>query len=466
MSTQSPDASAPSGGQETTSTYDYDAAGNMVTRTTGGRDQELTWDAEGNLASVQGAAGSASFVYGPDGDRLIRRQGGEWTLYLPGQEVTWTAGEGTEATRHYEHAGESVAVRENDGTLHWLFSDHNGTAQIAVDAEWGTVQQRRFTAFGQPRSSTEAWPGEKGYVGGTIDEDIGLTQLGARSYDAELGRFISVDPADPQMMQGYSYANNSPVTLQGSSGMLADYASYYRQRYKKRNESNRFGGSYTHSTPGATYGTYRSRSSGSSGGNGGNGGSNSSGVAVVDPYTNNSHERSDAEQAQQQAESGQSWGETTADVADAAWDWTQENWGAISTVAGIGVFAACVVVSAGTCAIAGGVLLASNISMDAYQNNGNVSQMNWKKHTVDAALLGAGAGAGRALAGSARGMFSTPRVRSNWVQNKRSGNPQKREGYRSPSPEGASMMTRANYIDSLHQGMFFNGHGLHKSQIE
>ncbi|MDT0301313.1 hypothetical protein [Streptomonospora wellingtoniae] len=133
-----------SGGAASTSTYDYDAAGNMVSRSTGDRDQEMVWDAEGNLVSVQGSAGSASFVYGADGQRLIRRQGGEWTLYLPGQEVTWTAGEGTAATRYYSHAGETVAVREDDSTLHWLFADHNGTSQIAVDAEWGTVQQRRF----------------------------------------------------------------------------------------------------------------------------------------------------------------------------------------------------------------------------------------------------------------------------------------------------------------------------------
>ncbi|GAA1776769.1 RHS repeat-associated core domain-containing protein [Streptomonospora arabica] len=211
-----------SGGAASTSTYDYDAAGNMVSRSTGDRDQEMVWDAEGNLASVQGSAGSASFVYGADGQRLIRRQGGEWTLYLPGQEVTWTAGEGTAATRYYSHAGETVAVREDDSTLHWLFADHNGTSQIAVDAEWGTVQQRRFTAFGQARSGTEAWPGEKGFVGGTVDDAIGLTRLGARSYDAELGRFISVDPlmdqSDSQMMHGYAYANNSPVSMSDPAG--------------------------------------------------------------------------------------------------------------------------------------------------------------------------------------------------------------------------------------------------------
>lgn len=362
VSTTGVDTTSASSAESTTSTYDYDAAGNMVTRTTDGRDQELEWDAEGNLESVQGATGSASFVYGPDGDRLIRRQGGEWTLYLPGQEVTWSAGEGTEATRYYEHAGESVAVRENDGTLHWLFSDHNGTPEIAVDAEWGTVQQRRFTAFGQARSSTEAWPGQKGYVGGTVDEDIGLTQLGARSYDAELGRFVSVDPlmdpGDAQMMQGYSYANNSPVTLNDASGLCPGSAGgvciigggtasistlkrtsggsvtkTYKYNFKHygtdpyrtstRRVNYRAGTTTTSRwSRGSgysvyTYNTYGRGGSGgySGGGGGGGGGGSASGRPRVDPYANNSHEYSDAEQAQQQAESDQ-WYED-------AWDGIQ-----------------------------------------------------------------------------------------------------------------------------------------------
>ncbi|MEU9115490.1 RHS repeat-associated core domain-containing protein [Streptomyces sp. NPDC048483] len=49
------------------------------------------------------------------------------------------------------------------------------------------------------------------------DTDItGLTHLGAREYDPETGRFLSVDPvmdpSDPQQMQGYAYGNSNPVT--------------------------------------------------------------------------------------------------------------------------------------------------------------------------------------------------------------------------------------------------------------
>ncbi|MDA2804932.1 RHS repeat-associated core domain-containing protein [Nocardiopsis sp. LSu2-4] len=138
--------------------------------------------------------------------------------------MTWTAGDETaEATRYYEHAGETVAVRDGEG-LYWLFSDHNGSSQIALDARTGETVQRRFSPFGELRSSSASWPGEKGFVGGTIDEATGLTQLGARAYDASIGRFISVDPLmkadDSQQMHGYSYANSSPVASSDASGLL------------------------------------------------------------------------------------------------------------------------------------------------------------------------------------------------------------------------------------------------------
>ncbi|WP_268643651.1 RHS repeat domain-containing protein [Nocardiopsis sp. EMB25] len=215
-----------SAGNLSTHTYDYDAAGNMTSRVTAERNQTLEWDAEGELAAVSDGLNSTEYVYDADGERLLRRANGATTLYLPGMEVTWDPSAGTEeATRYYEHAGQTVAVRQDDGSLHWVFSDHHGTGEITVDAVWGEVAQRRMTAFGQARGSEGSWPGERGFVDGTMDASTGLTQLGARAYDAALGRFISVDPlmnlVDAQTMNGYAYANNSPATYWDGTGLSA-----------------------------------------------------------------------------------------------------------------------------------------------------------------------------------------------------------------------------------------------------
>ncbi|GAA1082789.1 RHS repeat-associated core domain-containing protein [Nocardiopsis metallicus] len=197
--------------------YDYDEAGNMVSRNSGEHDQSLEWGPEGELTKVTGGLSTTEYVYDANGERLLRRANGATTLYLPGMEVTWDPAEGTEeATRYFTHAGETVAVRENDGRLHWITSDHHGTGEMSIAATGDEVTQRRMTVFGQDRGTTGTWPGERGFVDGMIDASTGLTQLGARSYDADLGRFISVDPlmdlVDAQSMNGYAYANNSPAT--------------------------------------------------------------------------------------------------------------------------------------------------------------------------------------------------------------------------------------------------------------
>ncbi|WP_026123046.1 RHS repeat-associated core domain-containing protein [Nocardiopsis halotolerans] len=206
-------------------TYSYDEAGNMTGRTTAARDQDLEWDAEGNLTRVTEEDGSTtSYVYDADGQRLIRHAPDASTLYLPGMELRLDRESLLkEATRFYSFGGETVAVRENDGTLSWIHSDRHGTGQVAVNARTGEASHRYMTAFGTHRGDPSTWPSERGFVGGTVDASTGLTQLGARAYDSGLGRFVSVDPlmdvTDHQQMHGYVYANNNPVTFTDPDGL-------------------------------------------------------------------------------------------------------------------------------------------------------------------------------------------------------------------------------------------------------
>ncbi|MCI0383300.1 hypothetical protein [Streptomyces sp. CNQ085] len=64
-------------GGERLNTFDYDAAGNTTKRRRGGNTQTLTWDVEGQLVKVSepvegGGAKETSYLYGPDGERLVR----------------------------------------------------------------------------------------------------------------------------------------------------------------------------------------------------------------------------------------------------------------------------------------------------------------------------------------------------------------------------------------------------------
>ncbi|GAA3202236.1 RHS repeat-associated core domain-containing protein [Nonomuraea helvata] len=201
-----------------TDAFDYDAAGNTKSRPGG---QALTWDVEGLLATVS----STGYVYTPDGNRLITRDSTGATLYLPSGEVRYNKATGKSiGTRYYTHGSATVAVRTGAG-LRYLFADHHGTPDLAVDPATLTASKRRSDPFGAPRGKApQGWPGSRGFVGGTQDASTGLTRLGARDYDTETGLFLSVDPvldtANPQQFSAYAYSGNNPVTFSDPTGML------------------------------------------------------------------------------------------------------------------------------------------------------------------------------------------------------------------------------------------------------
>ncbi|MGV8973118.1 MAG: RHS repeat domain-containing protein [Rhodoglobus sp.] len=211
-----------------TSTYAYDASGNTTTRNRAGQPgQTLAWDAEGELSSVtQASTPTTSYVYTAGGDRLLRRQGGTTTAYLPsGQELTLTVSTGTvKALRYYSFNGQNIAVRTGTGgaNVNSLIADPHATAQLSIANTTKAVTQRRMDPHGNPRGSAPVWPGDHGFLDKPTDT-AGLTQIGARYYDSSIGRFASVDPvmdlSTPQQWAAYSYASNNPITYSDPTGL-------------------------------------------------------------------------------------------------------------------------------------------------------------------------------------------------------------------------------------------------------
>lgn len=213
-------------------TYTYDATGNTHTRVLSGDTQTLDWDKQNKLTQVTNADGTAtSYTYDATGARLMRKTSKESTFYLPGMELHLDkATSKVTATRYYTFGSTTVAMRDVTG-VHFLASDHQGTAEMSADAKTGVTSRRRMDPFGNTRddssSSPSGWVNDKGFVGGTVQASTGLTTLGAREYDSDTGRFISADPIvdynDPQQINGYAYANNSPISFSDASGLrMAD----------------------------------------------------------------------------------------------------------------------------------------------------------------------------------------------------------------------------------------------------
>ncbi|MGW1116931.1 polymorphic toxin-type HINT domain-containing protein [Streptomyces tanashiensis] len=238
-------ASAPTG---KSSSYTYNATGTTKTRdlpSGPSPDQTLQWTPEQKLESNTVTyddgtntlkTSKTTYVYDAAGNRILENSPAGSTLYLGETELaTDTVGLITRASRTYGQAGAPSMVRSTTNqsttahTLSVLLTDHLGTGHTTIEAG-GTqpVTRRNFKPYGEPRGTKPAsWPNKRSYLGVGIDDTTtGLIHIGAREYDQNTGRFLSADPlidfTDPLQMNGYTYANNTPVTSSDPTGLWLD----------------------------------------------------------------------------------------------------------------------------------------------------------------------------------------------------------------------------------------------------
>jgi RHS repeat-associated protein len=206
----------------TTQTYDYDRAGNVISRPGSAGQQTLAWDVEGHLSSVTDSTGKSDYVYDADDRRLIAHDPAGTTLYLPNTELRLdNTTKQVTATRYYMATGGIVCQRTSAGVT-WLIADQHSTSYLAIASATQVETRRRLDPYGNPRAGNGTWPNPRGFVGG--DNDLtGLTHLGAREYDPGTGSFVSVDPkidlTAPETLNPYVYSANNPVNFSDPDGL-------------------------------------------------------------------------------------------------------------------------------------------------------------------------------------------------------------------------------------------------------
>jgi YD repeat-containing protein len=180
--------SGPSG--DASSSYGYDAAGQLTSVASSSQAESLSWDDAGRLSSVTvtpqgGSAETTSYTYDAGGNLLLEQDPGSVTLFLPDEELVLNTTNGTvTGTRYYSIGGVTVASRTSSGDVSYLAGDQQGTAAVAIDASSLAVTRRYYDPYGnQIGTPPSSWPGAEGFAGGTADPATGLTDLGARKYN-------------------------------------------------------------------------------------------------------------------------------------------------------------------------------------------------------------------------------------------------------------------------------------------
>jgi RHS repeat-associated protein len=198
--------------------YRYDGDGRLAKAEGESGTTSYSWDPLDELTGVESPSGSTSFSYDAL-SRLASRTSGEATRSfhygdLGDDPILATGGEAS-ADLIYGPGG--LLIESEAGEVaKWPLLDSHGSLVATVDGS-GEVESR--SSYGPWGEALEGEPGELGYLGGhgrLTDPSTGIVRMGARSYDPDLGAFLSQDPVlghtlNPVTFDPYPYVGDDPT---------------------------------------------------------------------------------------------------------------------------------------------------------------------------------------------------------------------------------------------------------------
>jgi RHS repeat-associated protein len=209
-------------------TFAHTDAGDRLTRTADGQTTTYAYDALGNLVGVTLASGD-QIAYLIDGrNRRVGKQlnGALVQGFIYQDQLRPIAeldGGGAIRSRFVYADGLNVpAYMVRGGTTYRILTDLRGSVRLVIDTATGEIAQRLdYDSFGVVLQDTNPSFQPFGFAGGLYDRDTGLVRFGARDYDPLTGRWTAKDPIVFAGLSTnlYQYVLNDPINLDDPSGL-------------------------------------------------------------------------------------------------------------------------------------------------------------------------------------------------------------------------------------------------------
>lgn len=218
--------------QSGSSSFVYDANGNLKQENAGNVIKNYTYDADNRLASAVFTENGVQKlqqenVYNGEGQRIAKTENDQTTRYSyqDGSLVYTSGGEENQSLNLLDSGGEIIAAeRESETAKTYVFynKDVRASTTTVLDESGEAKVTYIYSDFGETEADSDFY-NEICYTGGIWDSSTGLYYLNARYYDPETGRFLSEDTyrgtADtPQTLHLYVYCANNPVNCVDPSG--------------------------------------------------------------------------------------------------------------------------------------------------------------------------------------------------------------------------------------------------------
>ncbi|MEL6698454.1 MAG: FG-GAP-like repeat-containing protein [Bacteroidota bacterium] len=219
----------------TLKTFTYDASGNM----TRNHQTNILYTTYNKPYRLTKGSDKIEIDYGPGRSRQTQRiyksNALHKTIRYVGSIYEKHTGAGGTKYIHHIMAGDKVVAVHTTGSgagTRYLHRDHIGSIQTITNESGGVVDVLSYNAWGQ-RRNPYTWQASnsisasfiRGFTGHEHLDMEDLIHMGARIYDASIGRFLSADPfvsfeGTGQSLNRYSYVMNNPLSLVDPSGFF------------------------------------------------------------------------------------------------------------------------------------------------------------------------------------------------------------------------------------------------------
>jgi RHS repeat-associated protein len=213
--------------------YFYKPGGELMTKTCPGGTTTYDYDAFGNLRHVALPNGTQiDYVIDGQNRRVGKKVNGvlvEGFIYRNQlQPTAWLKPDGSvRATFVYGLHSNVPEYMAKSGTTYRLITDQIGSVRLVVDAGGNVAERIDYDEFGNALFDTAPGFQPFGFAGGQRDMDTALVRFGARDYDSTTGRWMAKDPLrfTGGLANLYGYVGADPVNRLDPLG-LAAYCSY------------------------------------------------------------------------------------------------------------------------------------------------------------------------------------------------------------------------------------------------
>jgi RHS repeat-associated protein len=211
-------------------TYGYTANGATLTKTDNDGTTTYDYDAFGNLLGVDLPNGTQiHYRFDARNRRIERGVNGTVTQRLLWQSQLAPIAELDASNAVVTRFVYATRVNVPDymirgGATYRILSDHLGSPRLIVNATTGAIAQRMdFDEWGRLALATNPSLHPFGFGGGLLDRSVARTRFGARDYSAGIGRWASQDPLRFHSgdTNAYAFVLNDPIGLSDPLGLAS-----------------------------------------------------------------------------------------------------------------------------------------------------------------------------------------------------------------------------------------------------